>query len=179
MNRPKRTSLLLPLLFLLVVALSMGAAPLSAYEEGPDSLEPTLSVALEGTALKGATLDEPALEGTALEEPAFEAAADASAPIEVTNETRTIASGLAVSNNRFAVKATGTGEGGVAAVEVKGDLANTTANEGQSSDPLFATLIAYGLGAGAVNARVNGGMSIAPSSVAQNPKEFCSIFNKV
>ncbi|MBR3159615.1 MAG: hypothetical protein IKF14_11010 [Atopobiaceae bacterium] len=169
MNRPKRTSLPLPLLFFLVVALSMGAAPLSAYEEGPDSLAPTPSVALEGTALEGATLDESALE----------AAADASAPIEVTNDARTIASGLAVSNNRFVVKATGTGEGGAAAVEVEGDLANTTVNEEQSSDPLFATLIAYGLGAGAVNVRVNGGVSIAPSSVAQNPKEFCSIFNKV
>ena len=50
MNRPKRTRLTPLLPFLLVVVLTMGAAPLSAYEEGPDTFGPTPSATLEGEA---------------------------------------------------------------------------------------------------------------------------------
>ena len=153
----KRLSRFLPVVLfvsLLVAMLSMGVAPLLASEDGPETEVPSLGDSL-----------------TAQEGPA------ATSWLDVTNEAKTVAGGLSVSDNRFTAKVTGK-DGGEASLDVIGDLANTTINEGQKGDPLFATLIAYGL-KGGVSAKVDGSVVMSPGEGAQSLKDFCGVFNKV
>ena len=124
-----------------------------------------LRMALLSTILLGVAL----LMGAS---PLLARAENVEGPVELVNESRTIDNAIAVSNHTYALKATGSGEGGTASVQANGDLTNTTVNEGQRT----YGLIAYGLDGGGVTARVGGNITTAPSAIAQKADEICGVF---